>query len=363
VFKDSEKIEMTPIRKLIKDLDSLPYSGHLPESLYVANQGRSEPIRKSGIYKKYARYQGSFLSAVSSRGCPFSCNYCCNSVYRALYGADILRNRSPEKVVDEIFKEVQYFKNILYVNFQDDCFMMHTKEWISTFCNLYSQKVKIPFIVRTTPRHIIKEKLVLLKEAALRWVFMGVQTGSDRINKEIYGRNVTSKEYLEKAGWVSELGLCPWYDVILDNPYETEEDHLETIDVLLKTSKPFQLDIFLLDFFLETRLRQKALDDKIPLPEVGSKSYTEPEPTMINRYLRMSTTLPRRIIRFLVKHRNSAFAKLIRLLLFPISIFLELFIYIWLIYKSNDFKLYRSLKVVDAFYLTAFKKLILRYQG
>jgi anaerobic magnesium-protoporphyrin IX monomethyl ester cyclase len=363
VFKQGDELIHTTVRQPPQNLDSLPYPKHLPKSMYVTHRGGIHPITEPDIYKRYARYQGTFLSVLSSRGCPFSCKYCCNSILKSLYGKNKIRSRTPENVIDEILQEVRNFRNILYVNFQDDCFMMHPLEWIADFSEQYSKKIAIPFIVRTTPKHINREKLVLLKKAGLRWVFMGLQTGSDRINLEIYGRSATSQDFLNAANIVSELDLAAWYDVILDNPYETEEDHLRTIDVLLRTPRPFQLALYSLDFLPGTELRRQAIEDGIPIPEPGPESFTKFGPTMTNRYIRMTATLPPVLIRLLLRLRGTMPGKIVGIGFYFFSLILEPFLYLWLIYKSNDFRILRTIKVLKAFYLTAINKLLLRKQG
>lgn len=363
VFKEEGETRYTAVRQPVEAVDSLPYPRHLPEGMYVSHRGAVLPITDPVAYKTYARYQGTFLSILSSRGCPFACHYCSNSLFRSLYGEHRVRNRSPEQVVDEIALEVGEFGNILYVNFQDDCFMMHPMDWIEQFAKLYREQVGVPFIVRTTPKHIKRDKLVALKQAGLRWVFMGLQTGSDRINLEVYGRRVSAEEFIEAATVVSELHLSPWYDVILDNPYETDADHLLTIELLLRAPRPFQLDLFSLDYFPGTELRRRALADGIAVPEVGEKSYTEPEPKPINRLIRMSATLPSWVVRPLARVRHRALGAVAIRAFYALSLGVEPFVYLWLVFRANDFRILRTLKVVRAFYSTAIGKLFFRQQG
>lgn len=353
----------TPVRQPIDDLDRLPSIEHLPQSMQVMHKGAAYPVDDPRIVKKYLRYQGTFLSVVSSRGCPFSCRYCCNSALKSLYGRTKVRPRSVHLVVDEIAREVKKSGRILYVNLQDDCFLMHRTEWLAEFARRYKAEVGIPFVVRTTPRHITREKLALLKDAHLRWVFIGMQTGSDRINREIYGRSVTAEQFRQARTVVAESDVSLWVDVILDNPYETEADHLETIQLLLDIERPYQLDIFSLDYFPGTELYDQVHADGIPVPALGEKSYTEPEPNIINRYIRMSATLPRWWVRWLVRHRHAAFGRAFGMLGYYTCLMVEPFVYIWLIMKSQDFKPGPTWKVIASFYETAFNKLILRKRG
>jgi radical SAM superfamily enzyme YgiQ (UPF0313 family) len=126
-FRENDRVVNNTVRQPIQNLDALPYPRHLPEYMYVVHQGEILSIKKPVMYRKYGRYRGVFLSVLSSRGCPFSCHYCSNSMLRSLYGKNNLRSRSARFVIDEIINEIHDFGNILYVNFQDDCFMMHPK--------------------------------------------------------------------------------------------------------------------------------------------------------------------------------------------------------------------------------------------
>lgn len=360
IFKQRNRVVYTNNRQPVQYLDTLPYPRLFPDSMYVVHKGNIHSIKKSDMYRRYARYQGTFLSIASSRGCPFSCSYCSNSMLKSLYGKNILRSRSVQSVIKEIVEEIRDFANILYVRFTDDCFMMHPMEWTVNFSEQYAKKVNIPFVAGTTPKHIDRDKLYLLRKAGLRWIFMGLQTGSDRINREVYSRFTTSEDFLKGAQIISELKISPWYDVILDNPYETEEDSLKTIDVLLRTARPFQISLFSLDFFPGTELLRGVIKDNIPIPKIGTKSYTEPEPRMINRYIRMCATLPSGLVRLLVHMRRSIPGKIIGICFYGLSLLLEPFMYVRLIYRSNDLSFIRTIKVVRAFYTRSINKLLLR---
>lgn len=361
-IKDN-KVVLTPVRQPCHDVDSLPVPRHRPDKMLVVHEGSLHSLKERSVFRKFARYQGTFLSILASRGCPFSCSYCCNSMYKSLYGGTTIRKRSAGSVIQEITGELREFKGILYVNFADDCFLMNSLEWLSEFSERYTKEIGIPFIIRTTPKHVTAQKLSILKSAGLRWVFMGLQTGSDRINEEVYHRRVTAQEFLAAAKVISDFNLSAWYDVILDNPYETEEDSLKTVAILLQTPRPFQLDLFSLDFFPGTELRQRALREKLPIPAPGEKSYTRPDPVMINRIIRMSATLPPGLVRLLIYFRRTFLGKVLGWGFYGIALMGEPIVYLRLIHKSNDYKLSRTLCVAKAFAATAISKLYLRHQG
>ncbi|MFW9942199.1 MAG: radical SAM protein [Candidatus Thorarchaeota archaeon] len=164
--------------------------------------------------------------------------------------------------------------------------------------------MKLPFFLRTTPKHLTEEKLLELKEAGLNWIFTGLQSGSDRINREVFKRNVSSQEFLQVANMVSNAGISGYYDIILDNPYETDEDRMKTLKVALSIRRPFQLQLFSLCFYQGTELADKAIVDNISHESPKEKHYGILAPSLHNQLVRMVPTYPAGIIKFLSRLRK-----------------------------------------------------------
>ena len=71
---------------------------------------------------------------------------------------------------------------------------------------------------------------------------MGIQTGSERLNFGIYNRRVPNQKVLKAAKLLSKhRGQMnpPWYDFIINSPFETRSDVLKTISLIRKIPKPF----------------------------------------------------------------------------------------------------------------------------
>ena len=69
------------------------------------------------------------------------------------------------------------------------------------------------------------EKAELLKHAGLKEVSIGIQAGSERIRKNIYGRSGKNSEILDENKILSKLKIMTMYDFITKNPFESEEDY------------------------------------------------------------------------------------------------------------------------------------------
>jgi anaerobic magnesium-protoporphyrin IX monomethyl ester cyclase len=128
VYKE-KGIKINKLRPFNENLDNLPFPEHFPKGSLILHKENIIPLNKS-LFKKYTRYAGRFYSITATRGCPFSCTYCCNSAYSRLYGSNQIRKRSVENVIDEMKYAIKNFPEIVYINFQDDNFFSYDINWM-----------------------------------------------------------------------------------------------------------------------------------------------------------------------------------------------------------------------------------------
>ena len=107
---------------LIENLDEIPSYDHIPVNSFIQEKSGRIVLIDKKVFKKYARYRGTTYSIMSSRGCPFSCTYCCNNFISSLYQTKKVRRRSIKNIVFEREKAVNNNPEIECINFQDDCF-------------------------------------------------------------------------------------------------------------------------------------------------------------------------------------------------------------------------------------------------
>jgi len=349
-------LKLNPPASLETDIDAYPFPQHLPKDMYVVRKKKVLRVDKE-LFRSISRYSGTFPNLITTRGCPFSCTYCCNSALKELYVHYPVRKRSVESVMAEILEITSEHKDCLALNIQDDCFLTYDHEWIYEFARQYHRKVRIPFVVRTTPRHINREKLSLLKESGLLMVMLGLQSGSDRINREVFKRHVTSDAFLKATRIIGSLGLVAYYDVILDNPYETEEDILKTLKVIFQIPKPFQLQLFSLCFYQGTELYKKAIKDGLLFEDPRIDDNVRPRATIVNKLISMSPTIPAAMIEYFMRYRKSTFVLgfinifmlLNRVLLRPVSL-------LGLMHRAYGSKLLKTFRLIRYFGRTAISK-------
>jgi len=299
-YKPNDEIKCNQLYPLISDLSEIPPYEHMPRNSHILDHGTIKHL-DIPLFRKHARYSGTTYSVISSRGCPFSCTYCCNNVLTNLYGSRKLRYRSTSDVITELERAIRDNPYIEYVNFQDDCFLARSDDHLHEFCCEYKKRINKPFIVRSIPIYVTRDKMVDMKVAGLAWISLGLQSGSDRICRDIYKRKSLKADFLKAASIVKDLDVAAFYDVILDNPFATDEDRLETVYTLMETPKPFYTQFFSLTLYEGTELYNRAQTELLVEKDQSlRKDYLLYNQTPLNDMKRLATFLSEERVKHLV---------------------------------------------------------------
>lgn len=254
-FKTKNSIIRNELRNLEEDLDKYPFADLDLSTQFVMNETGFEKLND-------IHFKGEY-STMTSRGCPYKCKYCYNNYRWDQYSGKgrYLRMRSIKKVIDELSHIKTIFKNLKVINFWDDSFLARKTEDFIEFKELYTKEIGLPFFCLVEPMAFKNEKVKILRESGLIGLQVGIQTGSERINKEIYKRPVTNKKVLDVAHYINQLGIKATYDVIFNNPYENHDDIRETINLFLNFPRPVSLQGYNLIFYPGTDITDNALKD------------------------------------------------------------------------------------------------------
>lgn len=252
--------ESTPQR--IENLNSLPMPDFDDANKYYIEEDElfcADPLYNprnfSELYK--CRYH-----ILSSRGCPFNCSYCYNPALKNLHDKcdkSYIRKRG----VGSVIRELGYAKERLgakCIIFTDSCFPANI-QWVSDFCKLYKDKIRLPFYCEMHPEIINEEVISMLCDAGLNDTCIGIQSGSERIRHRYFNRPVPDELFLNKTKLLKKYNIDIHYEIITDNPYEQENDKHETLKLLLKLPRPLKLNVFSLNFFPGAEITRRALAD------------------------------------------------------------------------------------------------------
>ncbi len=263
------------LRNLQMNLDVHPWPDYGTEDCFILDEGRRILPLNEDLLKKYHTVyyfdQPSYF-VLATRGCPFVCTYCYNNYFVSTYNDGVnkprkLRYRSSDAVIEEIKARTQQYKFLKHVAFSDDDFFARKLDDLVIFAKRYKAEIGLPFGCSAIPASINQEKLDLLMDAGMATVQIGIQSGSDRLNREIYKRFLPMwkvKEHLKilEAHGIPK-GLRVTADFIIDNPYETEADQLQNVTNTLDLPKFLRTNIFTLTYYPGTEIYNKAVKDGV----------------------------------------------------------------------------------------------------
>ena len=226
--KHRGKITKNEVRNLIPDLDTLP----IP--LWQAfNKIHYRESYVKDLFKEI-NCVGTFET---SRGCPYSCTYCCSEYLHGLYKGKgtYHRRKSPKRVVEEVrlFKEIYPDCNFVY--FIDDTFMVNEK-WLEEFAGIYD---KTPFVFMTRPEMVNEHKMKLIAEMGGKGVSIGIENGNENFRRTVLNRTMSNEQIIQAFRTAKDFGLHTYSFNMVGLPYETRDDIQSTIDL----NKQIQPDI------------------------------------------------------------------------------------------------------------------------
>lgn len=167
----------------------------------------------------------------TQRGCPFPCTYCAARIYRDLY-AEVGRygsRRSHENVLAELL-ELREQGRLGYVIFLDDTFTIN-HPWVKEFCRLYGAELGAPFCLHARVDTVDEELLGLLASAGCQQITYGVESGSERVRREIMRRPIRNQRIRDVFRWTREAGILLTANFMLGLPGETRDELQETLDL------------------------------------------------------------------------------------------------------------------------------------
>jgi radical SAM superfamily enzyme YgiQ (UPF0313 family) len=126
---------------------------------------------------------------------------------------------------------------------------------------LYKKEIGLPFKVQYNPKLVKVDTISKLINIGLHRVKFGIEAGTDQIRNQIFHRPGKNSEIVNLVNSISNYDIKIRYDLILDNPYDTEETLKDTIDLLMQLPKPLRFNLYSLQYFPKYPLTRKALND------------------------------------------------------------------------------------------------------
>ncbi len=227
-----------PPRPFIEDLDAIPF-----------------PARELFDLRRYnsTLQRRPLANVLSSRGCPFNCEFCSCSAFSGLRW----RTRSAENILDEL----EYlYRRLGYraVAFFDDNFTLDTKRVLAVCDGILTRGLKMKWwaFSRTDTALAGPAAVRLMARAGLSQAFVGFETASED-TLEAAGKKATVEESIEATQLFKESHINIWGAFMLGFVDETEKMIRNTIRFAKK------LDPYIAQFSLVTPYPGTRLFEKV----------------------------------------------------------------------------------------------------
>jgi anaerobic magnesium-protoporphyrin IX monomethyl ester cyclase len=262
IFKKGDKIVHGGLREPIPDLDSLPFPAY-----------DLMPLEKYSVLGRKLQH----FPVITSRGCPFSCRYCCTS----LFMGKRFRARSAVNVVDEIEWLMSDF-DARHIVFSDDIFTL-SKRRVEAICEeIKRRKLEISWSCSSRVDTVSEQLLRKMKEAGCAAIYYGVESASEKI-LSYYNKGIRIETVRRAIELTKKAGIMTICSFIIGAPMETKEDMKATLKLALSLD-PDYAQFSVLTPYPGTEIYEEARARNLLLTE-NYEHFTAGKPVLKNFYL------------------------------------------------------------------------------
>ncbi|MBI4428931.1 MAG: radical SAM protein [Ignavibacteriales bacterium] len=223
-YRQNGSFKRTQARDLVTNLDDIPF----PEwDLADLERYRAAWKTRHGYFS---------LNIVTTRGCPFHCNWCAKPVYGQVY-----HSRSPENVAEEMAYLREFVKPD-HIWFADDIFGLKPG-WTTEFDEVVNKRnVKTPFKCLSRVDLLLKEDNIRhLKNSGCQTVWVGAESGSQKI-LDAMEKGTTIEQIYKATALLHRVGIRVGFFLQFGYPGETKADIEKTLQVV-KDCKPDEIGV------------------------------------------------------------------------------------------------------------------------
>jgi anaerobic magnesium-protoporphyrin IX monomethyl ester cyclase len=164
------------------------------------------------------------LNMITSRGCPFRCTFCYNSLFN-----NVWRGWTSEKCIQEL--EIALELGAKKINFYDDYFFANSERNESLF--KYFKKRDITWKAEIRINHLNYSLARKAKDHGCSQLFFGAESGSQRI-LNLLGKNILIKDIIQSAKITRDIDIFADYSWMIGIPGEKWSDIKKTITLIKK---------------------------------------------------------------------------------------------------------------------------------
>lgn len=181
--------------------------------------------------KRYDRARGA-MGVFTRKACPLRCSYC----PEAAFHGNLVRLRSPVRVVDEM-QYIMEKAGVRYFDFADTTFNSPRSHAVAVCREIIGRKLNLQFEVELSPIHQDEESVRLLKAAGCQGVDLTVDSGSDKMLRSLH-KGFKAEDALAAAHLYDKVGIPYTAGFLLGGPGENRETVEATVDLARRLPRP-----------------------------------------------------------------------------------------------------------------------------
>lgn len=228
-FKRNGSIIKTPPRRLVENLDDIPFPAYKYFE-FDRYKGGYEILKGAwnGKYLEKLR----FVPIISTRGCVGSCQFCSTPAFWQRW-----RTRSAKNVVDEMEYLAKDFR-CGFFNFADDIFTVNKNRVIDLCKEIIDRKLDIVWDCETRVNFIWEDMLEWMIRAGCYCISFGVESASETVLKAI--KKKTTPEQIARAFTLTkQMGMKTKMLLMVGNPGEDDRTVHDTVKMIERVRPDF----------------------------------------------------------------------------------------------------------------------------
>jgi anaerobic magnesium-protoporphyrin IX monomethyl ester cyclase len=218
---------------------------------------------------------------LGSRGCIGSCTYCCITTLHRLAPGPAFRQRSPEKIAEEM-SHLYRDKRVRHFVFHDDNFLTP-----STSANqrridalhdaLLCRGVKnIAFTIKCRPCDVDQMVLAKLRTMGLIRVFLGIETATAE-GLGCLGRGHTLDQGERALSLCDQLGISGQFNMLMFHPASTVSTIRSDL-AFMRRHRQHPINFGRAEIYAGTALERRMIDEGRTVGDYLGRSYTLADP-------------------------------------------------------------------------------------
>lgn len=175
---------------------------------------------------------GEYVNVRTSISCPFSCAFCGFPEHAGKYQV-----AEVEEIETELngLARIDALENVYFI---DDTFNVPVKRFKEILRMMIRHKYRFNWHSNFRCQYADREMVELMKESNCLGVFLGIESGSDRILENM-NKSATVKKYLDGIALLKEYEIATHGNFIIGFPGETTETVKETIQFIEESKMDF----------------------------------------------------------------------------------------------------------------------------